>query len=660
MSLERRQRLVEIAARARAARARGQPVRDAALRGRRRCRRCYALDGGVYVMYLGTFSKILSPGIRLGWVVAPPPVLEKINLGKQARRPVHLHAVAADGAGLLRGGALARLRRVAHRDLPRPARHDARRAGRVLPRARPSGRGPPGGLFIWATLPDFIDTTDLLARALRDNVAFVPGEAAYLDGRGRNAMRLNFSASDEDDDPRGHPPDRQGRDASRSRSTARSPARAPRRRPRAPAAERRRRRAIEDARASCRVRRAQGAVSRSPSSRAAARWSARCRCARAARVEDALERLGHEVRPDRRRRRPDRPAARRRARRRRSSRCTAATARTAPCRSCSRSSASRTRARACSPACAAMDKVLTKHLLVEAGLPDAGVLRLQRDRRSASSARPTRCPRSRSGSTFPIVVKPARAGLGARHQVRAHRRATCRPRSWPRSPTTRKRAARAPRRRAATWRSRSREAGRREALPIVEAVPREEDFYDFEARYEIGRTDFVCPADLPDERRPRAPRRSRSAPTELLGLLRLRARRPDARGVERRAVRARGERDPGLTETSLLPQAAEAAGIELRRAGRADPGAGAGAGGSWRLAVFAGEVLGRDLVEEVLELLDDLLLSSTSCSNSIADSAITSSAAKIGALVRTASASASEGRESISTSRPFTWSVIDA
>ena len=62
----------------------------------------YALDGGVYVMYLGTFSKILSPGIRLGWVVAPPPVLEKINLGKQARRPVHLDAVPADGAGLLR------------------------------------------------------------------------------------------------------------------------------------------------------------------------------------------------------------------------------------------------------------------------------------------------------------------------------------------------------------------------------------------------------------------------------------------------------------------------------------------------------------------------------------------------------------------------------
>ena len=57
---------------------------------------------------------------------------------------------------------------------------------------------PSGGLFVWATLPDFIDTTDLLARALRDNVAFVPGEAAYLDGRGRSSMRLNFSASGEE------------------------------------------------------------------------------------------------------------------------------------------------------------------------------------------------------------------------------------------------------------------------------------------------------------------------------------------------------------------------------------------------------------------------------------------------------------------------------
>jgi 2-aminoadipate transaminase len=58
---------------------------------------------------------------------------------------------------------------------------------------------PEGGMFIWATLPDYIDTTDLLARALRENVAFVPGRAAYLDGRGGSSMRLNFSGVSEHD-----------------------------------------------------------------------------------------------------------------------------------------------------------------------------------------------------------------------------------------------------------------------------------------------------------------------------------------------------------------------------------------------------------------------------------------------------------------------------
>ena len=59
---------------------------------------------------------------------------------------------------------------------------------------------PEGGLFLWATLPDYIDTTDLLAKALRENVAFVPGRAAYADGvRGASSMRLNFSASGEDE-----------------------------------------------------------------------------------------------------------------------------------------------------------------------------------------------------------------------------------------------------------------------------------------------------------------------------------------------------------------------------------------------------------------------------------------------------------------------------
>ena len=182
-------------ARARAAGARGQPVRAAALRGRA-LPPLYALDGGDYVIYLGTFSKILSPGIRLGWVVAPPPVLAKINLGKQAAdlctsslSQLFVHAYLS--------GALARLRH-SLTDIYRQRRDAMLDAlAEFFPREAEWTR-PGGGLFIWATLPDFIDTTDLLARALRENVAFVPGAAAYLDGRGRSSMRLNFSGADEE------------------------------------------------------------------------------------------------------------------------------------------------------------------------------------------------------------------------------------------------------------------------------------------------------------------------------------------------------------------------------------------------------------------------------------------------------------------------------
>jgi 2-aminoadipate transaminase len=156
-----------------------------------------SLDGGVYVMYLGTFSKILSPGIRLGWVVAPAPVLEKINLGKQAAdlctstlSQLMVQAYFEESRWRDYVESLTEIYR-ARRDtmLDALAEHFPRQA---------EWTRPAGGLFIWVTLPDFIDTTDLLARALRDNVAFVPGEAAFLDGRGRNAMRLNFSGSNED------------------------------------------------------------------------------------------------------------------------------------------------------------------------------------------------------------------------------------------------------------------------------------------------------------------------------------------------------------------------------------------------------------------------------------------------------------------------------
>jgi 2-aminoadipate transaminase len=158
----------------------------------------YQLDGGDYVIYVGTLSKILSPGIRIGWAVAPPPVMEKIVLGKQASdlctstlTQYFVREYFGEGQWRRYIEELVEIYR-SRRD----AMLDSLR--KHFPAAA-TWTEPDGGLFIWATLPSYIDTGDLLAKALRDDVAFVPGQAAYVDERGRNSMRLNFSGVTEDE-----------------------------------------------------------------------------------------------------------------------------------------------------------------------------------------------------------------------------------------------------------------------------------------------------------------------------------------------------------------------------------------------------------------------------------------------------------------------------
>jgi 2-aminoadipate transaminase len=156
-----------------------------------------ALDGGEFVIYAGTFSKILSPGVRLGWTAAPAPVMQKMNVGKQgtdlcssSMSQYFVSAYFESGPWEDYVRSLIEIYR-RRRDvmLDSLAEHFPREA---------EWTHPQGGLFIWATLPSYIDTTDLLARALEDHVAFVPGRAAFMDGRGGSSMRLNFSGVDED------------------------------------------------------------------------------------------------------------------------------------------------------------------------------------------------------------------------------------------------------------------------------------------------------------------------------------------------------------------------------------------------------------------------------------------------------------------------------
>jgi 2-aminoadipate transaminase len=156
----------------------------------------YSIDHE-FVIYAGTFSKILSPGVRLGWATAPAPILQKMQIGKQASdlcsSSISQYFVSAyfdsgPWEDYLRSLVEIYRRR---RDVMLDSLAEA------FPREA-EWTHPQGGLFIWATMPPYLDTTDLLARALEEHVAFVPGRAAYVDGRGGSSMRLNFSGVGED------------------------------------------------------------------------------------------------------------------------------------------------------------------------------------------------------------------------------------------------------------------------------------------------------------------------------------------------------------------------------------------------------------------------------------------------------------------------------
>jgi DNA-binding transcriptional MocR family regulator len=153
-------------------------------------------------IYCGTFSKVLSPGLRVGWIAASKALVRRLVLIKQAsdlnspalnQMIVHRLAEAAFDAQVARARAHYRRRR--DRLLAALERH--------MP-AGVSWTRPLGGLFVWVTLPDGMDAAALLARSLEEaGVAFVPGGAFFHDGRGRNTLRLSFSLPGEAEMERG-------------------------------------------------------------------------------------------------------------------------------------------------------------------------------------------------------------------------------------------------------------------------------------------------------------------------------------------------------------------------------------------------------------------------------------------------------------------------
>jgi 2-aminoadipate transaminase len=144
------------------------------------------------VIYLSTFSKTLAPGIRLAWVVAPPEVIRKLTICKQGAdlHTATFNQMVAYEVG--RGGFIDK--HVRHICEVYRERRDVMLD--ALEEHMPTGvhwTHPQGGLFLWATLPNGLDTIDLYKDAIEQKVAFVPGVSFYPMADVHNAMRLNFS-----------------------------------------------------------------------------------------------------------------------------------------------------------------------------------------------------------------------------------------------------------------------------------------------------------------------------------------------------------------------------------------------------------------------------------------------------------------------------------
>ncbi|MCU1513073.1 MAG: PLP-dependent aminotransferase family protein [Microbacteriaceae bacterium] len=142
------------------------------------------------VIYLGTFSKTLAPGFRVGWALAPHAIREKLILANEAavlspssfsQLMINEYLNTADWRGQIdtfRG---------IYRD-----RRDAMLSALAEYLPQLSWTVPNGGFYVWVTLPDHLDSRAMLPRAVKELVAYTPGTAFYADGNGRNNMRLSF------------------------------------------------------------------------------------------------------------------------------------------------------------------------------------------------------------------------------------------------------------------------------------------------------------------------------------------------------------------------------------------------------------------------------------------------------------------------------------
>jgi len=146
---------------------------------------------------LGSFSKVVTPGLRLGWICANTDVMEKIIMAKQSsdlhsnylsQRAVYQYLIDNDFDEHIQN-----IRKVYKKQRDMMVSMIDEHFPQEVQCTKPEG-----GMFLWVTLPENISSLNLFKLTTKENVAFVPGKAFYVDGGGDNTLRLNFSNSDEE------------------------------------------------------------------------------------------------------------------------------------------------------------------------------------------------------------------------------------------------------------------------------------------------------------------------------------------------------------------------------------------------------------------------------------------------------------------------------
>lgn len=196
LSWERRKRLLDLAYQYEVPVVEDSPYRDLRYMGQQ-VPAIYGLDSQNQVIVLGTFSKLLCPGLRLAWLMAPTEWMNRFVVAKQGMdlcSPSYTQLMVAE---YLRRGLLTnqieKIRKIYGRKLEIMLH--------ALQEHMPKGvewSKPEGGLFLWLRLPKKMSANDLFPKAIENKVAYVIGSAFHCNGRGQNTMRINFSYSTEE------------------------------------------------------------------------------------------------------------------------------------------------------------------------------------------------------------------------------------------------------------------------------------------------------------------------------------------------------------------------------------------------------------------------------------------------------------------------------